>query len=150
MGAPFRFDRTFEFAVTAEELWDVLADTTSYPRIWSWLDDFQASALVSGGRATFRVRPPLPYSLGFVVTIDDVERAEHVHATVGGDVRGPARLVLSASATGGSRARITWELELVRPLLARLGPIGRRAMIWGHDIIVSRGIRQFVGRGLGG
>lgn len=146
--APFRFDRTWRFDVTVDELWDAFADTARCPAIWPWLRDFSATALTSGGRADFRVRPPLPYSLSFVVTLDEVVRPERIDTTVGGDVRGPASLVLARTAEGGARARITWSLELVRPGLRRVEPIARRPMVWGHDLVVARGVRQFRQRAL--
>lgn len=150
MSAPFEFDRTWRFDVSVDELWGAFNDTSAYPSIWPWLRDFSATPLESGGAADFRVRPPLPYTLHFVVTLDDVVRPEHVRASVGGDVRGPASLVLSPTAEGGSQARITWSLELVRPMLRRIEPVARRPMIWGHDAVVALGVRQFRRRVLGG
>jgi hypothetical protein len=141
--APFRFDRAWRFDVTVDELWDGFADTSTYPSIWPWLRDFSASALATGGGADFRVRPPLPYSLHFVVALDEVVRPESVVATVGGDVKGPASLVLSPTADGGAQARITWSLEIVRPGLRRVEPLARRPMVWGHDLVVAMGLRQF-------
>jgi len=125
------------------ELWDAFADTSTYPNIWSWLKDFQGGPLEPGTVATFRVRPPLPYSLRFVVTIDEVDVLERVAVTVGGDVKGDAQLVLTPTAEGGSQARIAWELELVRPALKRIEPVARRPMVWGHDLVVAQGLRQF-------
>ena len=149
MSAPFRFDRTWRFDVSVDELWDAFGDTSAYPSIWPWLRDFSATPLETGGAADFRVRPPLPYSLHFVVTLDEVERPARVVASVGGDVRGPATLVLSPTADGGAQARITWSLELVRPALRRAEPLARLPMTWGHDLVVALGVRQFRRRVLG-
>lgn len=143
MSAPFRFDRTWRFDATVDELWEAFNDTSAFPAIWPWLRDFSATPLESGGTAAFRVRSPLPYSLRFVVALDDVVRPERVIASIGGDVRGPATLVLSPTADGGSQARITWSLELIHPVLRRVEPIARRPMTWAHDRVVARGLRQF-------
>lgn len=143
MPAPFRFDKSWRFDVPVEQLWDVLADTSAYPRWWSWLDDYEAGPLEAGSIARFRVRPPLPYALWFTVTIDEVVPCERVATTVSGDAAGPAELVVSPTGDGGSQARLVWSLELQRPLLVRLERIARPAMVWGHDAIVSMGIRQF-------
>ena len=150
MSAPFRFDRTWRFDVTVDELWDAFGDTSAYPAIWPWLRDFSATPLETGGAADFRVRPPLPYTLHFDVHLDDVVRPERVVASVSGDVRGPASLVLSPTADGGAQARITWSLELVRPALRRIEPVARQPMTWGHDLVVALGVRQFRRRVLGG
>jgi hypothetical protein len=141
--APFRFDRTWRFDATVDDLWDAIADTHTYPAIWSWLRDFACGPLAVGTAARFRVQPPLPYSLHYVVTVDDVVTGQRIDATVAGDVRGPAQLVLTPTADGGSQARITWSLELVRPALRRIEPIARRPMTWGHDLVVAIGVRQF-------
>lgn len=133
-----------------ERLWDVLAETSAYPRWWSWLDDYEAGTLEAGSIARFRVRPRLPYALRFTVTIDEVVRHERVATTVSGDAAGPAELVVSPTGDGdgGSQARLVWSLDLQRPLLTRLERVARPAMVWGHDAIVSMGIRQFTRKAL--
>jgi hypothetical protein len=103
---------------------------------------------VPGTTARFAVRPPLPYTLRFEVHVDQVVAGERVAATVGGDVCGEARLEV-APAGSGSTARLAWTLELERPALRRLGRVARPAMVWGHDWIVARGVRQFTERALG-
>jgi uncharacterized protein YndB with AHSA1/START domain len=138
----FEFDRSWRFDVPVEQLWDALAATDDYPRWWSWLDHYEAGPLEAGTVATFRVRPPLPYTLSFSVTVDEVIPKQRVIATVGGDVEGPARLEIEAVAAG-SRARLSWELALRHRFLARIEPVARPAMLWGHDVVVSMGVRQF-------
>jgi len=142
VSAPFRFDRSWRFDATADELWDALADTKAYPAVFSWLRDYEAGPLEAGTVATFRVRPPLPYSLHLVVTVVDVVDRRCVRTRVDGDVQGEADLAV-ASAGDGSTARLRWDLELVRPSLARVEPVARRPMIWGHDLVVALGVRQF-------
>jgi hypothetical protein len=139
---PFPFDRSWHFDATADELWDALADTKAYPAIFSWLRDYQAGPLEAGTVATFRVRPPLPYSLHIIVTVLEVEDRRLVRTRVDGDVRGEADLTV-ASSGDRSTARLRWDLDLVRPSLARVAPLARAPMIWGHDIVVAMGVRQF-------
>jgi hypothetical protein len=139
---PFGFDRTWRFDVPVDRLWSAVADTSSFPRIFGWLDDFDAGPLERGTVASFRVRPPLPYSLHFVVTVTDVVAHERVEARVGGDVSGVAELTVGPAGEG-SHARLCWNLELVRPALRRFAPVARRPMIWGHDLVVASGVRRF-------
>lgn len=143
MSAPFRFDRAWHFDVPVEHLWHVFADTSAYPRWWSWLHDYEAVPLEAGSIARFRVRPPLPYALRFTVTIDEVVPYERVATTVSGDASGAAELLLSTTQDGGAEARLIWSLDLRRPFLTRLERVARPAMVLGHDIVVSMGIRQF-------
>ena len=143
----FQFDRTFQFDATADELWSAIADTRSYPLIWSWLDEFESGPLVEGTRASFRVRPPLPYRLRFAVTLDEVRAPELVRGRVSGDAAGEASLVV-LSTDSGSAARLSWDLEVVRPSLARAAPLLRPLMVAGHDAVVAMGVRQFRRRAL--
>jgi hypothetical protein len=139
---PFRFDRSWRFDVPVDELWEAVADTAAYPRLWPWLADYESGPLVAGTVATFSVQPPLPYRLRFVVHVHDVVARDRVRAFVLGDVEGPARLDVASTPTGSS-ARLTWELELRRPVLARVEPVVRPVMILGHDLVVAMGVRQF-------
>jgi hypothetical protein len=142
VAAPFRFDRSWQFDATADELWDALADTQAYPAIFSWLRDYEAGPLESGTVARFRVQPPLPYSLHLVVTVLDVVDRRLVRTRVDGDVRGEADLAI-ASAGDRSTARLRWDLELIRPSLAHAAPVLRPVMVAGHDMVVAMGVRQF-------
>ena len=146
--APFRFDRTWRFERSVDELWTVLQDTGAYPRWWPWLDGFDAGPLEAGATARFRVSPPLPYSLCFTVQIDEVVERARVHTTVDGDLAGEATLEVKAVG-GGSAARLVWELVLQRPSLVRAERLARPVMTWGHDIVVAMGVRQFRRRALG-
>ena len=142
MVAPFGFDRTWRFDVPVDRLWSAVADTASFPTIFRWLDDYDAGPLEPGTVASFRVRPPLPYSLHFIVTVTDVVTHQRVEARVGGDVRGVAQLLVLGTEQG-SQARLCWDLELVRPALRRVAPIARQPMKWGHDLVVASGVRRF-------
>jgi uncharacterized protein YndB with AHSA1/START domain len=145
--APFRFDRTWQLDATVEAVWKALVNTDDYPRWWPWLDRFEAGPLEAGTVAHFRIRPPLPYTLAFVVEVTDVIECALVAGTVSGDVAGPARFELT-SHDGGCAARLVWELEVQRPLLVRLERFARPAMLWGHDRVVAVGLRQFERRAL--
>lgn len=146
--APFTFDRRWHFGVEPEQLWRVLARTDDFPRWWPWLEGYHAEGLHDGASACFSVRPPLPYRLHLSVVIGHVEPGRCIEAAIGGDLEGPARLEV-APATGGSEARLVWSLELRRPLLVATERLARPAMVWGHDRIVSAGVRQFRDRALG-
>jgi hypothetical protein len=142
---PFRFDRTWVFDVAPDTLWATLTRTEDYRRWWPWLREFSGDGLVPGGRTTCVVRAPVPYTLRFRVTIADLVPGESVDAVVEGDLAGPARLeVRSVGARRRrSRVRLTWELELQRPLLRTAARFGRPVMEWGHDWVVRTGFDQF-------
>jgi hypothetical protein len=147
MPAPFTFDRRWELAAPPGRLWEVLSHTDDYPRWWPWLDRFEADGLRPGSTARFTVRPPLPYRLHVAVTVQRVEPGVSMDVAVSGDLEGPARLEI-APAGGGSEARLSWTLHLRRPMLVRVERVARPAMVWGHDAVVTMGVRQFRRRAL--
>lgn len=146
---PFRFDRTWTFAVSPDELWRVLTRTEDFRRWWPWLREFSGDGLVPGGRSTCVVRAPVPYTLRFTVAVRELVPARLVDTVVAGDLAGPARLEIRAGEDGdGSVARLAWEMELCRPMLRGAARFGRPVMEWGHDWVVTTGVEQFLGRAL--
>jgi hypothetical protein len=143
VGAPFTFDRWWDFELPPDELWATLSRTDEYPDWWSWLREFDAEGLHDGAIARCVIRAPLPYALRFTVRVERAVKAELVDTTIHGDLEGPARLAIAPSAEGGSRARLTWSLHLRDPVLRRLAIVGRPAMTWAHDRVVAMGLRDF-------
>ena len=150
MGAPFLFDRQWNFAVPPDELWATLSRTDEYPDWWSWLRAFDGGGLEKGATARCVIRAPLPYALRFTVHVHEAVKPELVDTVIQGDLEGPARLEIAPSGPGGSTARLTWKLELRDPVLRRLAVVGRPAMSWAHDRVVASGLRQFEQRALDG
>ena len=157
MASPFRFDRTWHFGVTPEELWATLARTDCYRDWWPWLRTFEldepagdgADPLRSGATAQLVIQAPLPYQLRCTVSVDDALPERRLATHVDGDLTGPARLEL-VPAGAGTDARLAWELELRAPMLRALARVARPAMAWAHDRIVERGLVQFEGHALDG
>jgi hypothetical protein len=114
-----------------------------FPEWWSWLRRFDCpSGLVPGAVAHCEVRAPLPYSLRFDVRVDSVDPASALHATVSGDIGGPARLTIEPAAAG-SIASLWWEVDVHAPVLRTGARVARPLMAWGHEWVVATGVRQF-------
>jgi uncharacterized protein YndB with AHSA1/START domain len=152
--SPFRFDRSWRFAVHPEELWQTLSSTERYREWWPWLHGFEMEgardgedALATGRVARVLIQAPLPYQLHCCVRVDEAAPNERLVTSVDGDLAGPARLELR-SVDGGTEARLAWAFELRSPLLRGLAVLGRPAMAWAHDRIVERGLAQFEGHAL--
>ena len=139
----FRFDRSWTFPVPPGELWAVLTRTDDFRRWWPWLREFSGDGLVAGGRSVCLVRAPVPYTLRFTVVVRALEQGRLVDAVVYGDLAGPARLEVGSNGDG-SAARLTWEMELRRPALRAAARSGRPLMEWGHDWVVTNGVKQFL------
>ena len=64
MPSPFRFDRSWHFAVNPDDLWSTLAQTDRYREWWPWLREFTVDdggdALVAGAVAHVTIQAPLP------------------------------------------------------------------------------------------
>lgn len=149
MPAPFAFDRSWEFAVTPEELWATVSRADDYTDWWSWLRECDTDGMKVGSVARCVVQAPLPYRLRFEIVVDEVQPARLVATTVRGDLAGPARLEIEEDGQG-SRAHLAWDLALHDPMLRRMALVARPAMVWAHNRIVEVGVRQFERHALAG
>lgn len=120
-----------------------MTDVGAYRSWWPWLAGLEADAFTPGATWHCCVQPPLPYRVRFRLTLDVVEPAELVAATVEGDIVGTARLVLRGTPGGGTEIRLVSALAPSNPLLRRIarlaGPIAR----FGHDWVLDTGAAQF-------
>lgn len=142
MPTPFVFDRTWRFDVPRSVLWEAVSATDQFPRWWPWLRAAEIGPLATGTEAAVTIQPPLPYRLRLTIRLTGVEPGELVEAAVTGDVAGPARLELADAGTG-SAARLAWALDVRRPALVAAERVARPVMEWGHDAVVSSGVRRF-------
>ena len=151
MPSPFRFDRSWHFGVSPEELWATLSRTERYRSWWPWLREFDledgGEALRTGAVGHVVIQAPLPYQLRCDIRVVDAVVEERLVTEVDGDLTGPARLELRPMGDG-TEARLAWELDLRAPLLRSLARVARPAMAWAHDRIVERGLVQFEGHAL--
>jgi uncharacterized protein YndB with AHSA1/START domain len=149
--SPFRFDRSWHFGVSPEDLWATLSRTELYRSWWPWLRAFHledgGEALRTGAVAHVVIQAPLPYQLRCDVRAVDADPDRRLVTVVDGDLGGPARLELEPTADG-TEARLAWELDLRAPLLRSFARVARPAMAWAHDRIVERGLVQFEGHAL--
>jgi hypothetical protein len=141
--SPFRYDRTFDFDVERDVLWDALSDTSRYPTWWPWLRKFDAPALTPGTVAHCAVRAPLPYTLEFSIHVRSVDPGRAIETEVHGDLTGPARLVVAGDGAGRSTARLAWEVELRVPMLSLASRFARPVLVWAHDQVVASGVDGF-------
>jgi uncharacterized protein YndB with AHSA1/START domain len=145
-----RSDRRFAFCQPAGQVWEAMADTSSYTRWWPWLRRLDATGLVAGDVWSCLIQPPLPYCLRFTITLDEVVPEQLARARVAGDITGTATLTLVAVGDGGSEARLVSDLAPASTVLRAFALVARPLVVWGHDWVLAEGIRQFRDRGLAG
>lgn len=147
MEVRIRSDQRHTFAVPPEELWVALERVDAYQAWWPWLHHFDAEPLAEGALWSATVRPPLPYRLRFDLRLHDVVAPSHVSAEVTGDIVGTARIEI-AEVAGSSTLHVVSELapanNLLRSVMRLAPPVAR----FGHDWVLSTGLRQFRERAL--
>jgi hypothetical protein len=138
-----RSDRRYRFPVDTATLWKAMTDVDAYRSWWPWLVGFDGATFEAGEAWACVVRPPLPYSLRFTLTLDVVEAPTRAEATVGGDIVGSARLSLRELDDGGSVARLESLLSPANPVLRRIARFARPLVRFGHDWVLDTGASQF-------
>jgi hypothetical protein len=139
---PFEFDRTWVFATQPDEFFATVSRTDEFTRWWRWLRRCEIDGVYPGAVARCVIQAPLPYALRLAIAIEAVEEDALIVTSVGGDLRGPARLEI-ASHPEGCTARLTWSLELHDPVLRNIAIVARPAMVWAHDHVVAAGVTEF-------
>ena len=135
-------DRTYEFELTVEQLWQRINQVDRFPVLWPWLHGFDGRALDAGETWRCRVRPPLPYTVVFTIAIDEVVPERSVAATIAGDIDGWAQLAV-APAAGGSTLHLTAALSPRKQSMQALSFVARPLVRYAHDWVLDTGARQF-------
>jgi hypothetical protein len=148
-----RSDRRHRFDVGRDELWDAITAVRDFPTWWPWLRTFDGERLAVGETWHCTVQPPLPYTLHFVLEIEQVVPGELVTASVSGDLDGSARLeVRDVSEDEQARSEIWLRSELAptNRVLRTFARVARPVVRFGHDWVLDSGVQQFRSRGVSG
>lgn len=149
-GVEIRSERRYAFPVTPAELWAAMGRVDAYRQWWPWLHRFSTGraegGLVAGAVWQCEVHPPVPYSLTFAISLDEVVAAERVRATVTGDVVGCAEVDLwpvDAGDPAGCGVRFTSRLSPGNRMLRAVAAVARPVARFGHDWVLDQGGRRF-------
>lgn len=134
--------RTWDFDAPPSDVWAALERTDDYRTWWPWLREFDGEALTVGACWNCTVRPPLPYSLAFTIELDEVHPGERIEATLAGDLRGTATIELAPSGSG-TTLTLRSELAPTSGVLSAVASVAGPLMRWGHDWVLTTGVRQF-------
>ncbi len=144
-----RSDRRITFDGSPADVWEAMTRTGTYTTWWPWLRHLDASGLVAGDVWVCHVQPPLPYSLRFTITLDEVVEGRSVRATVAGEIVGSASVELIASGAASTVVHFTSDLAPAAGVLRAFAACARPLVTWGHDWVIDQGIRQFRAGALG-
>lgn len=138
-----RSDRRISFDRPPEQVWDAMTRTGEFTSWWPWLRRLDARGLESDDVWACHVQPPLPYSLRFTITLGQVVPGRSVEAAVAGDISGTARVELEPTAGEGTEVHVVSDLVPAAGPLRAFARFARPLVVWGHDLIIDQGIRQF-------
>jgi hypothetical protein len=144
-----RSDRRYRFEVGPEELWPLMVQVQDYRRWWPWLRACDATAFEPGAEWSCVVQPPLPYSLRFRITLDEIEHGRFAAATIDGDITGTARIDVTPT-DAGSELRLVSRLAPANGWLRAVSAVARPIAQMGHDWVIDTGLRQFRAKALPG
>jgi uncharacterized protein YndB with AHSA1/START domain len=135
-------DRSYRFELAPADLWSAIEEVDAFPRWWPWLKRFEAEALEAGDVWRCTVQPPLPYTLSFDITIDELVPHDRVAASISGEISGTAELTV-APTDEGCTARLTSRLAPSSRFLQGVALVARPVVTLGHDWVLDTGARQF-------
>jgi uncharacterized protein YndB with AHSA1/START domain len=145
-GSPYviEYSNAFSFPCPPDQVWSAMRRLDRFERWWGWLKEFHVEGvgLEAGTVLHGVVVPPLPYRLGVRIALVDCVRPRHVDAAIHGDLEGSARIVLEPEC-GGTRAKVTSNIELVQIPLRAAARIAPWVLRWGHDRVVDATVTSF-------
>ncbi|MGD9701339.1 MAG: SRPBCC family protein [Acidimicrobiia bacterium] len=138
-------DRHYTFGVEPDRFWSLIADVDGYRGWWPWLRSFDAHALDRGERWRCTVQPPVPYTVRFTVTLDELDPPRSISASITGDIVGVAQLDVTPC-DDGSQVRLRSALGPNNHLLRIVAATARPLVQFGHNWVLDTGARQFAER----
>ena len=143
------FHGAYWFPADPTQLWAAAEQFGMFQSWWGWLDEFHADApgLVAGNVLHGLVVPPVPCRLRLDIRLQRCEPPRLIVASVEGDLRGQAVLQLDG-ADDGTRATLTWSLEMRSAPLRAAARVAYPLMRWGHDRVLDMAVAGFRQRAL--
>lgn len=147
MGTPptvVDYRRSFVFEVPPPVLWEALSEPQRFEAWWGWLGELhvEGGGLVDGAVFTGLVSPPVPYQMRVTVHLDHCQAPRQIDASVEGDLRGSARLLLHPH-DRGTTAEIAWRIEMMQRPMRIAARVAGPLLRWGHDRVVDMTVAGF-------
>ncbi len=134
--AEYVFSDEWDVQAPPEDVFDTLADGSTYPRWWKpvYLD-----VRTDGEYTHQHFKGRLPYHLRTRTRTTHSERPYTLQGETDGDLRGTGLWTLTRTETG-THVRFDWRVSADRQLLRLLSPLLRPALRWNHDWAIARAI----------
>ncbi|MDA0164918.1 SRPBCC family protein [Solirubrobacter ginsenosidimutans] len=131
----YTFVDEWDVAAPPEDVFDALADGTTYPQWWKGV---YISATEDGEYTHQHFKGRLPYHLHTRTRTIHSERPHRLQGETDGDLRGTGIWTLSENADGGTHVRFDWQVHADRRLLKLLTPFLRPVLRWNHTWAIAR------------
>jgi uncharacterized protein YndB with AHSA1/START domain len=140
------FAGSFTLPASPELVWSSLGRFDLYETWWTWLRDVRVDGpgLDAGSTLDGTVVPPLPYRMRVHVAFVECTPPRAIRAALAGDLRGHGRLLLTPKGDG-TRADVTWTIEMMQPALRLVSRVARPVLLWGQDRVVEATLAGFRG-----
>jgi hypothetical protein len=140
----YEFVTRWRVEATPDEVFDLLADATQYPRWWPsvWLraDLLEAGAAHGRGRRVrFVSRGWLPYRLRWTAHTVASERPILIVVEATGDFEGRGQWLFRPATPHETDAEYTWRIRAEKPLLRYLSPFLKPLFEANHHWAMARG-----------
>ena len=134
--AEYVFTDEWDVAAALEEVFDTLADGTTYPQWWKpvYIDVREQDGFT---HQHFKGR--LPYHLHTRTKTTHSERPYTLQGETDGDLRGTGLWTLTPTGDG-THVRFDWRVQADRRLLRILSPVLRPALRWNHNWAIARAV----------
>ena len=137
--------RSDKFPFTPDEFWERIQRVGDFQLWWPWLKHFDGHRLVRGDVWACVVQPPVPYTVRFTVTLDQIIGGRMVTARISGDISGTATLTVTA-ATNGCHTTLVSDLAPDKQSLRVMSIAARPVVRFGHNWVLDAGVRQFTAK----
>jgi mannose-6-phosphate isomerase-like protein (cupin superfamily) len=131
----YTFVDEWDVAAPQEDVFDTLADGTTYP---AWWKPVYIDATHDGEYTLQHFKGRLPYHLHTRTRTTHSERPHRLAGETDGDLRGTGVWTLSANPDGSTHVRFDWRVHADRPLLKVLTPFLRPVLRWNHNWAIAR------------
>ena len=135
----YRFDSTWIVDAPPETVFAAVVDLGDYPK---WFPGERSVRRIDEDEAELEVRAVVPYRLRLRMRRSVQDEANGtVQVTISGDLDGVLRGELS-TLDGGTRLRITQDVELRKPLLVAFERVARPVYLINHALFMRAGSRR--------
>jgi uncharacterized protein YndB with AHSA1/START domain/mannose-6-phosphate isomerase-like protein (cupin superfamily) len=133
----YTFVDEWDVHAPAEDVFDALADGTTYPEWWK---PVYIDVTADGDFTHQHFKGRLPYHLHTRTRTVRSERPHRIQGETDGDLRGTGIWTLTRNDDGGTHVRFDWRVHADRRLLKLLTPVLRPALRWNHNWAIARAV----------